>query len=119
MLEIILLRYFKKNMEVPAFMETPEKEPKRYILLEKTGGSMENHICYATIAVQSYAESMYEAAVLNEEVKGVILNGFVRLPEISKVKLNTDYNFTDTTKKKYRYQAIYDITYQEGSNYGE
>lgn len=31
--------------------------------------------------------------------------------EISRVKLNSDYNFTDTQKKKYRYQAIYEITY--------
>ena len=26
-------------------------------------------------------------------------------------KLNSDYNFTDTTKKSYRYQAIYDLVF--------
>lgn len=32
-------------------------------------------------------------------------------PEISGVKLDRDYNFTDTTTREYRYQAIYDLTY--------
>ena len=33
------------------------------------------------------------------------------LPTISSAKLNTDYNFTDTTTREYRYQAVYDLTY--------
>ena len=119
MLETTLLQYLKKNLEVPIFMEEPKEKHKRYVLLEKTGSSVENHICSATVAVQSYAESMYEAAVLNEEVKGVMLYGFIYIPNVSKVKLNTDYNFTDTTRKQYRYQAVYDITYQEESRYGK
>ena len=119
MLEKTLLQYLKKNLEVPVLMEESKEKHKRYVLLEKTGSSMENHICSATVAIQSYAESMYEAAVLNEEVKGVMLYGFIKIPNVSKVKLNTDYNFTDTTRKQYRYQAVYDITYQEGNSYGE
>ena len=27
--------------------------------------------------------------------------------------LNSDYNFTDVTTKKYRYQAVYDLKYYE------
>ena len=30
---------------------------------------------------------------------------------IFKSSLNSDYNFTDTSTKKYRYQAVYDIYY--------
>lgn len=30
---------------------------------------------------------------------------------ISKCTLNSDYNYTDTARKKYRYQAVYDIVY--------
>lgn len=119
MLEKIILQYLKKNLEVPAFMEEQKERHKRYVLLEKTGSSLEDHICSATIAIQSYAESLYEAALLNEEVKRRMLYGLIKIPEISKVKLNTDYNFTDTTRKQYRYQAVYDITYQEGIGYGQ
>ncbi len=53
---------------------------------------------------------MYEAAVLNEEVKEAV-EGMITLDEVSKVSLNSDYNFTDTTTKEYRYQAVFDINY--------
>ena len=33
------------------------------------------------------------------------------LPEIGAVHLNSDYNFTDTAAKRYRYQAVFDVTY--------
>ena len=34
-------------------------------------------------------------------------------PKISRVQLNSDYNFTDTAQKRHRYQAVYDITFYE------
>ena len=83
---------------------------KKYLLIEKTGSSRENFIDTATITIQSYAESMYEAAVLNERVKKA-MDDIAVLSNVSKSELNSDYNFTDTTKKEYRYQAVYDITY--------
>ena len=35
----------------------------------------------------------------------------VNLPEIGRSQLNSDYNFTDTTTKGYRYQAVFDLIY--------
>ncbi|OOV85805.1 hypothetical protein BTA35_0216720, partial [Oceanospirillum linum] len=63
-----------------------------------------------TFAFQSYAPSMYEAAVLNEAVKETV-EGMIELDEISKIKLNSDYNYTDTTTKEYRYQAVFDMNH--------
>ena len=80
------------------------------MLIEKTGSARRNYIDMATVALQSYAESMFEAAALNERVKQVMYD-IIALPMISKAELNSDYNFTDTAKKEYRYQAVYDITY--------
>ena len=77
---------------------------------EKTGSGEEEHINMATFALQSYADSMYEAALLNREVIEKMKN-MITLDEIFKVKLNSDYNFTDPSTKKYRYQCIFDITY--------
>ena len=34
-------------------------------------------------------------------------------PQISRVQLNSDYNFTDTAQKRYRYQAVYDLTFYD------
>lgn len=110
LIEKIVLDYLNSVLDVPVYMEKPEDEPMRYVLVEKTGSNEEDYIFVATIAIQSYAESLYQVAVLNEIVKSAMY-GIVKLNSIGKAKLNTDYNFTDTTKKKYRYQAIYDITY--------
>ena len=110
MIEKIVLDYLSENLNVPAYMEMPERQPERFVLIEKTGGSVEDFVHSATLALQSYAESMYEAAALNEEVKKAMDN-IIILDSVSKSQLNTDYNFTDTKKKKYRYQAVYDLVY--------
>ena len=110
MIEKIVLDYLKECLDVPVYMERPKEEPNEYVLIEKTGGSTEDYINSATFALQSYADSMYSAAELNEKVKKAMDN-IIILNDISKSKLNSDYNFTDTTKKKHRYQAVYDLFY--------
>lgn len=110
MIEKIVLDYLNNTLKVSAFMEKPAKPPEEYVLLEKTGGSSENYINSATIALQSYAQTLYSAAELNEEVK-VAMDNIIVLNEVMSSELNSDYNFTDTTKKEYRYQAVYDLFY--------
>ncbi len=110
MIEIIVKEYLSKQLEIEAVTERSDAKMKKYLLIEKTGRSRENFIDTATITIQSYAESMYEAAVLNERVKKA-MDDIAVLSNVSKSELNSDYNFTDTTKKEYRYQAVYDITY--------
>lgn len=110
MIEIILKGYLDSEMNVPIYLENTENMPDSYILVEKTGSSLNNWINTATVAFQSYGTSMYEAAKLNEILKRKLLSS-VKLDEIGSVKLNSDYNFTDTETKKYRYQAVFDFTY--------
>nr|DAS75219.1 MAG TPA: tail completion protein [Caudoviricetes sp.]DAU88229.1 MAG TPA: tail completion protein [Caudoviricetes sp.] len=110
MIEITILNYLKNKMSVPVFLEHQKDEPEKFVIFEKTSSSNPNQTNSATFAFQSYANSMYEAAKINEELKKEIKN-IVELNEIAFVKLNSDYNFTDTTTKKYRYQAIFDIKY--------
>ena len=110
MIEKIILDYLSESLDVPVNLEQPDEKSTRYVLVEKTGSNRRNYISSATIAIQSYAESLYEAASLNEEVKQV-MDSITELPEIAGCDLNSDYNFTDTTRKKYRYQAVYDITH--------
>ena len=45
---------------------------------------------------------------MNDRVKNAV-EGLIWLDEIRGVSLNSDYNFTDTTTKEYRYQAVFDI----------
>lgn len=112
MIEKIMLDYLSANLTVPVFMEEPTEDLAAYVLIEKTGSTETNHIPTATLAFQSYGASLLDAAVLNNTVKQVV-NDAIQLDTISSVRLNSDYNFTDTTTKKYRYQALFVVTYLE------
>lgn len=114
MIEVTLLDHLNTMLDVPVWMEIPKgvTVPDRFVIIQKTGSRKTNHISYATFALQSYGESLYAACVLNDQVKDAMDN-FIQLDEISASTLNSDYNFTDTTTKKYRYQAVYDVTYKE------
>lgn len=108
MIELAIKQYLDGHLSAPSFLERDGEMPERFVLFEKTGGGKNNYLPSSTFAFQSYAKSMYEAALLNEELKAVVEN-LIELNEISSVKLNSDYNFTDTTTKEYRYQAVFDI----------
>ena len=110
MIEVVIKQFLDEHLSVPSFFERPENPPIRYVLLAKTGSTKQNYLPSATFAFQSHAETMYEAAILNEEVKSVV-EEMIETDEISSVKLNSDYNFTDTETKEYRYQAVFDITH--------
>ena len=110
MIEILIKQYLNSHLSVPVSLEYPNDKPQRYVVIDKTGSTKRNHLPTATFAFQSYAESKYEAAKLNEEVKKVVEN-LIELNEIRKINLNSDYPFTDKTTKEYRYQAVFDIKY--------
>lgn len=110
MIEKIVLDWLDEAVD-SAYMEIPTPLPDTpFVVIEKTGSGRTNHIDSATIAVQSYAGSMLAAAQLNEAVKAA-MEDIVSLPEVSACRLNSDYNFTDTDLKRYRYQAVFDITH--------
>ncbi|MER0122427.1 hypothetical protein ABQH43_01665 [Streptococcus sp. ZJ100] len=110
MIEVVIRDYLDGHLDVPSFFEHEGKMPSSYILIEKTSGRKQNQLKSATFAFQSYAPSMYAASLLNEQVKTAVEN-LIELDEISGVHLNSDYNFTDTAMKSYRYQAVFDINY--------
>lgn len=104
--ELIILEHLRKRLSVPVTMEVLE-EPK-YVLVERLGGSDDGFIRSASFAIQSYAPSLYEACTLNEEVKKAMLK-LIEHDEVTRCELDNDYNYTDTTTKRYRYQAVYDL----------
>lgn len=112
MIEVILLNYLNDRLGVPAYMEEPTTPPASYVLLERTGSQDVDCIETATFALQSYGPSLYDAAVLNSEVKA-LLRQAVELDTISGVYINSDYNFTDTETKRYRYQCVAVVTHYE------
>lgn len=110
MIELIVYEYLKRALSVPVHMEKPNNPPDTYVLIEKTSSGGDKYVRSATLAVQSYADSMYNAAALNETVKETMLNA-ISEDSISRVELNSDYDYTDQYTKKYRYQAVFDVTH--------
>ena len=110
MIEKIILNYLSKKLEVPGYMEEQKEKVESYVVIEKLGSARVDRINRASFAVQSYAKSMEKAAILNEKVVGAMLK-IIECEDIGSIKLDSDYNFTDTQTKRYRYQAVFDLYY--------
>lgn len=108
MIELLIKHHLESELGVPVDIGHPDEAQVRHVVIDKTGSAKTNRLLSSTFAFQSYAESLYQAAVLNEKVKAAV-ESMEALPEVGKVKLNSDYNFTDETTKKHRYQAVFDI----------
>ena len=113
MIEEIVREHLIEETELPAYLEEPPKPPLKYMLIEKVGSSDgEAHaIGRAMIVVQSIsAESLVQAALLNEQVKQAMWR-LEADSRVTRVRCNSDLNFTDAKTLRYRYQALFEITY--------
>lgn len=111
MIEVTVLNYLKKTMpDMMVTMEIRQDMPDSFVFIEKVGSSMNDRLSSSRFAIQSYAPSLMEAIMLNEAVKEA-MEGLVIEPEITAVRLNSDYNYTDTVTKKPRYQALFEVTH--------
>ena len=108
MIEEIVFNYLKNKLNVPVTFENINEV--EYVLIGKSGSSRFDFTNTATFFIQSYSSSKYIASLLNEKVKDVMYD-LIELDEITSLHLNSDYDYTDTTIKKYRYQAVFDIGY--------
>lgn len=105
--EKMLLDFLVKELvDIKVVMENIPEE--NYVLIERVGGSEDDGVSRVSFAIQSYGSSMLEACTLNDRVKTAMRN-IISLDPVSKVTLDSDYNYTDETTKKYRYQAVYDL----------
>lgn len=111
LIEEIVYSHLSSVMQVPVSFEVPVNVPASFIVVEKTSSSTnEGFLETATLAVQSYAGTMLAAAQLSSKVKEA-MRDLVYSETVTKVSLNSDYNFTDTSTRRYRYQAVFDVTY--------
>ena len=106
-IEEIICEYLHEKLNVVALPEKPSRPFDGKVFVERTGGSG-RFIRESTVAIQSYGESMYKAATLNDLVIETMF-GILEKDSITEITLNSNYNFTDTETKEYRYQAVFDI----------
>lgn len=110
MIEITVKGFLEQKLQVPVFMEFPPNPPDRFVVLRKADSSRENLVDTSMLVADSYAESLLEAAKLNELVKAA-LDDLIELDTVSSSRRGGDYPFTDTKNKRYRYQAVQNITH--------
>lgn len=110
MIEKTVLDYLNDELPVSVFAEVPENVSESYCVIELVGAGEENHVFSASIAIQSYAPTLFEAAELNEDVIAAMF-AFPEEENIGRCALASSYNFTDTASKRYRYQSVFDIYY--------
>ena len=106
-----IVRDYLAGTGFKAYMEVPVKPEQEYLLVEKTGSGKSNQIQSATVAVQCISKvSLFRAAQMCEQVIDA-MEGLAGLDAVFSCKLVSDYNFTNTATKEYRYQAIFSISY--------
>ena len=111
MIEATVRNYLMTALtSVSVYVDVPPEPPACYVVIERTGGREDEHIRNAMLAIQSYGDSMYDAAALHEDVIKA-MKSLITLDCISACGLSAEYNFTDRDTKRFRYQAVFDITY--------
>lgn len=111
MIEEAILNYISTKLNpIQVCMEEPESKPEKYVLISYQGTGEDNHIYTGMVTAKSYANSMYEASLLNEQVKEVLAS-LIKINEITSSKLNASYPFNESTTKRYRYQCVFNINH--------
>jgi len=110
LIEEFVVHYLDAELTVPVSGAVPSPLPATFVTVERTGGSATNKLRTATLAVQAWAETIDAAANLCAEVTEA-MEAIVEKDEISRCTLNASYNFTDTTTKHCRYQAVFDVVH--------
>lgn len=111
MIEKTVIDYLRDN-RISAYAQVPQNKTPfgaKFVVIEKTGGTLSNLINDSVIAVQSYAPSIFEAAELDEKVKGLMM----ALPDnsynVSGIRLIGNSNFTDPDTLQPRYQSVFEV----------
>lgn len=110
LIESTIIEYLSGKLSVPVYGGMPSYPPASFVTVEKTGSRRVNRLDAATLVVESWAASIEQAAQLNKQVKAAMFDS-VELDSISSCDLDTDYNYTDSVRKRPRYQAVFDLVY--------
>ncbi len=109
MIEVTVKTYLESVLEgVSIYLETPEDVSGKFIVFQTIDRGEENQINEVTLEFRSYADSKYEAAVLDESLREAMKT--FNEGDIT-AHLGGGNDDTDTTLKKYRYRCYYNLYY--------
>ena len=110
MIEIAVKDHLQTGIYPPVYMEYPTDPPESFVVLRKTDSGREDMLDTAMFVADSYAPSLLKAAELNEQVKSA-MDSLVTLSNVNASIRGGDYPFPDERNKRYRYQAVYNVTH--------
>lgn len=113
MIEDILMQ-LEDILNVPVRLEFPKGEHKRFVVFEVVERQKQNYIDAVTVEFSSYAESKYQAAVLDKAVRHAV-ESLISNNQITSIKFGggSSGDSYDETMKRYRYRCYYSIFFYE------
>lgn len=106
--EQVLFDYLTRKLQLQAEVctQVPEDPPEKYVVFARTSSqSDEEQLGAVTMVVKSIAPTLYGAVTLNESVKQA-LREMPETTEVYGVRIQSDYNSTDTRMKQFRYTTV-------------
>lgn len=88
-------------------LEIPKNMPEKFVVMHIVDRGRDNLINAVTMEFDSYADSKYEAALLDETIRDAI-DTINETSDIS-FKFSNGDNSNDTVFKKYRYRCYFNI----------
>lgn len=99
------------EISVPSSTNVPADRPDSFITVGRTGGGGDQHTETVTLAIQCWAPTRLKAAVLAEQVRGVMLGEFPFAPPVRSVTITGDSDFP-LDERTPRAQLVFDIIFQ-------
>ena len=99
------------TLSVTAYAEVPADRPTSFITIERTGGTTnQHHVDHPICAIQCWADTRYNASILAQQVRELLLRSFIEQSGVRRVAINSMYSFPDLTAHLPRYQIVAEIT---------
>ena len=113
MIDVTIRNYLVTNLaNVPVLFEKPKTKTIPYVILHEIDAGVINHIPAVTFAVTIGADSMYNAKVLSNQVKSLLLNA-ISLPTVSKASLGGSNSRAVASESVYEYELIFNFYHFE------
>lgn len=110
MIEETVKNYLETVIEdIPVYLETPKDMPEKFIVFQTIDRGKENHINEVTLEFRCFANSKYDAAVLDEALRSA-MEAFHEGTDIS-CHLGGGNDDQDSVLKKYRYRSYFNLYY--------
>lgn len=99
------------ELHVPASTNVPPNRPESFITVGRTGGGGDQHTLQVTLAIQCWAPTRLKAALLAEQVRGLMLEEFPFAPPVCSVTITGDSDFP-LDEHTPRAQLVFDVVFQ-------